>query len=359
MRGISVVRYVGVAILAASVVCIQPGVGYAASDAWITTKAKIALLTTAGVSSNAVNVDTVDGIVTLHGKASSAEEKSKAEVEVKKIEGVKEVRNLLQVIPSAHEKVVNASDKEIKDKVDRTLRDAHFAKDSRIEGQSVNNGVVLLGGKAQTLTDHLRAVELARSVPGVRKVESEIESPDRLADDEIRRQSEPSRTGSRAESGHRGMGAAAKDMSITADAKMRLLADPDVPALDINVDTFNGGVTLWGAVPTAKAKAAAEADVRKISGVARVRNELQVVPVARKEAVKAEDRDLKDQVKKAIQARDDLKGANINVDVKNGVARLTGTVDEEQQRLMAAIVARSTPGVRAVQNDTRLNVASR
>ena len=353
MRGFPVGRYVGVAILAASVVCIQPRVGYAASDAWITTKAKIALLTTAGVSSGAVNVDTVDGAVTLHGKVSSPEEKSKAEAEVKKIDGVKEVRNLLQVVPGGREKVVKASDKEIKDRVDRALRDGHFAKDSRIDVESVNDGVVLLGGKAQTMGDHLRAIELTRSVPGVRKVESEIESPDRLADDQIRRQ-EPARAESK-----RGMGTAAKDLSITADAKMRLLADADVPALDVNVDTYSGAVTLWGAVPTPRAKAAAEADARKISGVTRVVNELQVVPVARKEEVKARDQDLKDQVTKAIQARDDLQGASIDVDVKNGVARLTGTVDDEQQRLVAAIVARSTPGVRAVQNDMRVNVASR
>ena len=358
MRGFPVGRYVGVAILAASVVCIQPRVGYAASDAWITTKAKIALLTTAGVSSGAVNVDTVDGAVTLHGKVSSPQEKSKAEAEVKKIDGVKEVRNLLQVVPGGREKVVKASDKEIKDRVDRALRDGHFAKDSPIDVESVNDGVVLLGGKAQTMGDHLRAIELTRSVPGVRKVESEIESPDRLADDEIRRQAEPSRTGSHTES-KRGMGTTAKDMSITADAKMRLLADADVPALDVNVDTYSGAVTLWGAVPTPRAKAAAEADARKISGVTRVVNELQVVPVARKEEVKARDQDLKDQVTKAIQARDDLQGASIDVDVKNGVARLTGTVDDEQQRLVAAIVARSTPGVRAVQNDMRVNVASR
>jgi len=134
--------------------------------------------------------------------------------------------------------------------------------------QSVNNGAVLLGGKAQTMSDHLRAIEIARGVPGVRKVESEIESPDRLADDEIRR-NEPSKT-----EATRSMGAAAKDMTITADTKMRLLADSDVPALDVNVDTFNGTVTLWGSVPTQQAKAAAEADARKVGGVTRVMNEL-------------------------------------------------------------------------------------
>jgi len=74
----------GAAVFAASLVGLQAGASYAASDAWITTKSKMALLTTAGVSSNAVNVDTVDGVVTLHGKVGTAEEKAKAEAEVKK-----------------------------------------------------------------------------------------------------------------------------------------------------------------------------------------------------------------------------------------------------------------------------------
>lgn len=38
------------------------------NDVWLTTKAKIALLTTDGVSATGVNVDTVNGAVTLHGK---------------------------------------------------------------------------------------------------------------------------------------------------------------------------------------------------------------------------------------------------------------------------------------------------
>ena len=64
---------------------------------------------------------------------------------------------------------------------------------------------------------------------------------------------------------------------------------------------------------------------------------------------------------RAIDARENLKGSSISVDVKNGVARLTGTVEDEQQRLEAAIAARSTPGVRAgaVQNDTRVSMAAR
>ena len=53
--------------------------GAATPDAWITTKVKLALLTTEGVSGTDIKVDTVLGRVTLYGKAYSAEEKAKAE----------------------------------------------------------------------------------------------------------------------------------------------------------------------------------------------------------------------------------------------------------------------------------------
>src|SRR5215813_12126765 len=75
-------------------------------DAWITTKAKMALLTTEGVSAMAVNIDTIDGQVTLHGKVASAAEKAKAEDAVKRIDGVRGVRNLLQVVSEQHERRV-------------------------------------------------------------------------------------------------------------------------------------------------------------------------------------------------------------------------------------------------------------
>jgi len=53
--------------------------------------------------------------------------------------------------------------------------------DSSITVKSVNAGVVLLSGKARTLSDAYRAVDVTAFVPGVRRVASEIESPDTLA----------------------------------------------------------------------------------------------------------------------------------------------------------------------------------
>jgi len=335
-----------VAVLAGCLAVVPPA-SAAVSDAWITTKTKLALMTSKNVSATSINVDTVDGVVTLHGKVSSPDEKARAEAEAKKIDGVREVRNLLQVVPAQQQKIVKASDDEIDNRVKKVLKDDPSLKDSSIAVQSVHDGVVLLGGKANTIGDHLRAVEIARAVPGVRRVETEVTSPDRFADEEIRRQHESATAGTK-----RGVTDTAKDMWITSDVKMRLLADSDTPATDINVDTRNGVVTLFGMVPNAAAKSAAEADAKKVSGVKRVANELQIVPKAKQDMVSKRDDELKDQIEDRLEKRD-LRGAEIDVEVKNGVARLTGTVADDMQRLSAATTARATPGVRAVQDELR------
>ena len=142
------------------------------SDAWITTKSKISLLTTDGVSATAVNVDTVNGNVTLHGKVGTEAEKAKAEQTIRTIDGVKGVKNLLQVVPDVEKKMVNAQDSEIKDKVEAVLK-----ADKSLDGikvASVNQGVVLLSGTTPTLTQKLRALETAYRCDGVRRVSSEI-----------------------------------------------------------------------------------------------------------------------------------------------------------------------------------------
>src|ERR1700737_35085 len=91
--------------------------GAATPDAWITTKIKLALLTTEGVSGTAIKVDTVGGRVTLYGKVHSAEEKAKAETIAQNVDGVQGVRNLLQVVAPENEKAMQVSDDELKRRV--------------------------------------------------------------------------------------------------------------------------------------------------------------------------------------------------------------------------------------------------
>jgi hyperosmotically inducible periplasmic protein len=312
-------------------------------DAWITTKVKMALLVAEDVSATAVRVDTTNGKVTLYGTVSSADEKARAERAAQAVKGVKEVRDLLQVVDKPRQESAAIADDALSAAVEKRLAADPALRDSKIKVKSVNRGVVLLGGKAQTLSAHLDALEVARATPGVKRVASEIESPDALADDEIWRdaKSDPKKS----------TGTAAQDAWITTDAKVRLIANSDTPAREINVDTLAGVVTLFGTVPTEAARRAAELEVEKIDGVKSVENDLQVVPEVSAGVVEHQDERLKESVEKSLKARDDLSDAKIDVEVANGVVRLTGKVRSQSDRLTALTLARNTDGVRSVVGD--------
>jgi osmotically-inducible protein OsmY len=143
-------------------------------DTWLTTKAKIALLTTDGVSATAVNVGTVDGKITIHGKVGSAAEKAKAEETIRKMDGVKDVKNLLQVVPQDQKKMVDVKDSDVKDRVEASLKATKTMDDIKVA--SVNKGVVLLSGKTPSLGQKLLVIERVYTVPGVHGVSSEIET---------------------------------------------------------------------------------------------------------------------------------------------------------------------------------------
>jgi hyperosmotically inducible periplasmic protein len=147
-------------------------------DAWVTTKAKIALMTADEVRARDVNVDTENGTVVIHGKVRTEAEKAKAESIVKQIDGVKTVRNLLQVVPEGNREAVKAADGDIKSKVETALKQEPGLKDEDIKVASVNKGVVLLSGKATNLGQKLRAIETAVKVDGVQRVATEIETAD-------------------------------------------------------------------------------------------------------------------------------------------------------------------------------------
>jgi hyperosmotically inducible protein len=141
-------------------------------DSWITTKSKIALLTMDGFSVNGANVDTVNGKVTIHGKVATAADRTKAEATVRKVDGVKSVKNLLQVVPAKAMTATSTTDAEVKERVELSLKADDKMDDVKVA--SVNAGVVLLSGKAENIDQSLRAIENAYTVTGVHRVASEI-----------------------------------------------------------------------------------------------------------------------------------------------------------------------------------------
>ena len=67
------------------------------SDSWITTKVKAELAKDSDTQASKIHVTTKDGVVMLSGTAASKEEADKAERDAKTIDGVKEVRNKIDV----------------------------------------------------------------------------------------------------------------------------------------------------------------------------------------------------------------------------------------------------------------------
>jgi hyperosmotically inducible protein len=147
------------------------GVKDVTSDSWITSKTKIALFADERVKARDVSVETMHGEVFLRGKVDSAEAKAAAMDVAKGIEGVKNVKNDLQVVSPSTRKAVTADDKAITKSVE-----SRFSKDSQLKKIDVRTdaGVVVLTGEVPSISVSARASEMAHRVDGVKSVKNEL-----------------------------------------------------------------------------------------------------------------------------------------------------------------------------------------
>lgn len=148
-----------------------------------------------------------------------------------------------------------------------------------------------------------------------------------------------------------------QDSWITAKVRARLIRHPGIAPFAINVDTQDGVVTLFGNINAEVDKRDAGRQAMMVSGVMQVQNELQVVsPLAEKQVAKS-DGEIRDTVEKRLDERDGLGNDDIDVEVANGVVRLTGNVDRPADHMTALSLARTTQGVRLVLDDLRIEPA--
>ncbi|MBK7863151.1 MAG: BON domain-containing protein [Archangiaceae bacterium] len=313
-------------------------------DAWLTAKSKLTLITKGELKSNQVHVDATEGVVTLYGKVKNQNQKQMAETAVKEIKGVRSVNNLLQIVPEATEKTIARKDDDIADQAKKMIKEDPALNDSKVEVKSVDKGVVLLTGKAATFSDQLRAVSDVDQIGGVKKVVSQIEAPDAYGYTErnLTFDKEPKlekRT-------------SMSDTGITANVKMKLLTTSGVPSTDVNVDTNDGVVTLFGMVPTIAAKDRAEAEAAKVGGVIRVHNQLEVVSKAEQKEVAAKDDDIKAALKDRFGKNPDYK--DVKFEVANATVQLTGTVPNAWVKLETMRIARTQKGVKNVNEQLEL-----
>ena len=84
----------------------KESIGQSLEDAWIHTKLVAKLIGNTQTPERNINVDVVDGVVTLRGQVDTAEGKTEAERLAKETDGVKSVKNELKVVAA---KATNAN----------------------------------------------------------------------------------------------------------------------------------------------------------------------------------------------------------------------------------------------------------
>ena len=141
------------------------------------------------------------------------------------------------------------------------------------------------------------------------------------------------------------------DSAITAMVKSKLAVDNETSSANINVDTKGGVVTLTGVVTTQANKEQAERIAMNTEGVTRVINNITVETdgehTAAGAGMSASDLAILSKIKTRYVA-EDVTGAK--VEVSDGVVTLTGNVENAQTRVRAENIARSTSGVKSVNN---------
>lgn len=188
-------------------------------------------------------------------------------------------------------------------------------------GVSVRDGVVTLSGHVGSFSEKHAAEQAAQRVKGVvavaQHLEIEFPSDSKTSDDEI------------------------------AHRVLKILSwHKTLPIDRIVVKVEHGVVTLTGKVDWYLQKVRADADVRRLSGVREVLNELEV-------AISLRAEDIREQISAAL-GRHRLDADSVTVVVDCGKVTLGGTVKTDEERDIAARVAWAPQGVSEVENNIGL-----
>jgi hyperosmotically inducible protein len=143
------------------------------NDSWLTSKTKIALFADARVKGSEINVETIQGVVMIRGKVDSDTAKQAAEGIAKGIDGVKSVKNDLQVIAPSKREAIDDKDAAITTRVNEQIAKDSSLKQAGIHAQT-NAGVVSLSGEVQDLMTSAQASWTAWQVPGVKSVKNDL-----------------------------------------------------------------------------------------------------------------------------------------------------------------------------------------
>lgn len=186
-------------------------------------------------------------------------------------------------------------------------------------GVTAEAGVVTLTGHVETYAEKRAAETAAARVKGVKAVAENIEV--RLAFDRQR-----------------------SDDEIATAAVDRLAWNLPGPRDAIKVKVEGGWVTLSGQVDWHYQEEAAEQEIRHVSGVVGVSNQVTIKP-------RVDVANISDDITHALHRSWLFDPKTIDVSADGGRIRLDGTVHSLHEKSLAAITAWAAPGATAVENN--------
>jgi osmotically-inducible protein OsmY len=137
------------------------------------------------------------------------------------------------------------------------------------------------------------------------------------------------------------------DSDIKRDVEAELKWDPDIDPTDIGVAVKDSVVTLTGFVRSYTQKWQAERDVKRVSGVVGVANDIEVrLPTYSRRP----DPEIARDAVAALKHELPYSSETMRVLVKDGWLTLEGTAEWNYQRTRAAEAVRRVSGVKGVSN---------
>jgi len=293
-------------------------------DATLLSRVTAALIADPATEAFELNVSVTDGAVTLSGVVDSIAERTLARDAVSAITGVRSV----SIDRVAVEPPEIRSDAEILTDVAQRLARSALIDDALIE-VAVNNGVVTLHGAVASAIERARARRMA-AVAGVtavddRGLEVEPGARDQMIDWSARN--------------------AAGDQATAAAIEASWLHHPRLTPYRLDASVEDGVATLTGVVDDLRSRNAAQSAALHTIGVRRVKNHIRVRPdTAKSDAILAQE------ARDALGRNPYTNRIDIQVDVRNGLATLTGETGSTFEKHRATRVVEGVFGITEVVN---------
>ncbi len=197
----------------------------------------------------------------------------------------------------------------------RLVRDDAVA--SHLIDVKTTDGIVELSGSVDNILAKNRAVNLARTIKGVRSVIDQMQvKPVARTDNEIRQ-----------------------------DIQSAFLFDPATESYEVTANVNNGKVKLTGTVQSWQEKQLAQKVAMGVKGVKKVENDIDI-----SYKINRSDNEIKKDIKRRLETDVWVDDALIDVKVDDGVVKLSGTVGSASEKYRAYSDAWVT-GVMSVNSD--------